>query len=255
MKGQVDYDSVAPDYDRRYRDNSYPGTTRFVLQHVADRGGVDVLEVGCGTGHWLSIMSEAGARVAGLDRSAGMLEKARAHVPQAALALGSAAALPWPDAAFDRVVCINALHHFADKFAFVREAWRVLRPAGRLSIVGLEVQAVRRWCIYDYFEGTRQLDEQRFPAAEQLCQWLSDSGFSNCECREVENLTLRRPAREALDAGQLDQRSTSQLTLLSPEQYQRGIGRIRQAIEAAELRGETLFLEAELSLYATSGIR
>jgi hypothetical protein len=124
-----------------------------------------------------------------------------------------------------------------------------------LSIVGLEVQAVRRWCIYDYFEGTRQLDERRFPTAEQIRQWLSDGGFSGCESREVEHLTLRRPAREALDAGQLDQRSTSQLTLLSAEEYQHGIGRIRQAIEAAEQRAETLLLEAELSLYATSGIR
>jgi ubiquinone/menaquinone biosynthesis C-methylase UbiE len=255
MQRSVDYDAVAPKYNRRYEDNDYPGTSHVLRQHVADRAGLDVLEVGCGTGHWLAVLSEHGARVAGLDSSAGMLEHARQRVPDARLELGSAESLPWADGSFDRVVCVNALHHFADKWAFVREAWRVLRAQGRLLVIGLEMQEVNRWCIYDYFEGTRARDEQRFAAADEIRQWMADCGFSSCWSREAERLSMRSPAREALETGQLDPSVTSQLSLLSAEEYARGIARIRKALEHADARGETLWLDADLSLYATLGVR
>jgi demethylmenaquinone methyltransferase/2-methoxy-6-polyprenyl-1,4-benzoquinol methylase len=42
--------------------------------------------------------------------------------------------LPFPDASFDRVFAIDALHHFSDHHAAIGELLRVLRPAGRLVI-------------------------------------------------------------------------------------------------------------------------
>jgi ubiquinone/menaquinone biosynthesis C-methylase UbiE len=40
------------------------------------------------------------------------------------------------DASFDRLFCVNALHHFRDKRAFVVEARRVLRRGGRMMTIG-----------------------------------------------------------------------------------------------------------------------
>jgi hypothetical protein len=61
------------------------------------------------------------------------------------------------------------------------------------------------------------------------------------------------PARTAIERGLLAQSYTSQLTILSTQEYQDGIGRITQAIDAGKVRGEELILAGDLRLYATSG--
>jgi ubiquinone/menaquinone biosynthesis C-methylase UbiE len=69
---QVDYNSVSPDYDKRYSRNRWGGVEATLLDfagHAPNR----ILEVGCGTGHWLSLLAERGHVVTGLDRSLGML--------------------------------------------------------------------------------------------------------------------------------------------------------------------------------------
>ena len=67
MDRSVDYDRIATTYDRRYGDNEYPGVEQALQQFVGEEPGVRVLEVGCGTGHWLALLSRRGICVAGLD--------------------------------------------------------------------------------------------------------------------------------------------------------------------------------------------
>ncbi len=254
MDRRVDYDKIAATYERRYDENEYSGTEHALLRFVGDAPDVRVLEVGCGTGHWLALLSRRGIRVAGLDASAQMLAGARSHAPDAALAQGRAEHLPWRDASFHRVVCINALHHFGDMPAFLQEARRVLRPGGAVMTVGLDPHTgVDQWCIYDYFEGTLEIDKRRYPPAERIRQWMSAAGFVECATAQVEHLRIRLLAREALDQGRLDKGVTSQLAVLTDEEYRRGIDRIRAEIESADARGESLYLTADLRLYATFG--
>ena len=183
-----------------------------------------------------------------------MLAQAHAQLPQVALVQGRAEHLPWADAAFHRVVCINAFHHFTDKPGFLAEARRVLHPGGRVMIVGLDPHTgLDQWCIYEYFEGTLAIDQRRYPAASQIRAWMSDAGFADCTTVEVDRLPIRLDGRQALAQGRLDKAVTSQLSVLTDEEYQRGIDRIRKAIESAEARGESLSLTADLRLYATCG--
>lgn len=97
-----------------------------------------VLEVGVGTGLNLPHYP-AGAEAVGIDLSPGMLARARpraATCPAAVtLVVASAAALPFPDARFDTVVCTLALCCMPDDRAAVREMHRVLRPGGRLVLL------------------------------------------------------------------------------------------------------------------------
>ena len=57
----------------------------------------------------------------------------------------------------------------------------------------------------------------------------------------------------ALRAVPLDRMATSQLAVLTEEEYQRGISRVWREIEACEARGEELELVFDLWLYATIG--
>lgn len=250
----VDYDQVAPTYDSRYQLSQFAELEQALLQFMGDHSALQVLEVGCGTGHWLGALRARGLHVTGLDFSAQMLAQAQTSLPGVELIRGQAERLPLPAESFDRVFCINALHHFADKPAFLAETRRILRPGGMVFTVGLDLHREKgQWYIYDYFKESFEIDKARYPDSSLLREWMESAGFENCVTREVEHWLLRLPARETLAQGRLDKASTSQLTVLTEEEYQQGIQQLKKDIERAENQGETLFLMADLRLYGTSG--
>jgi SAM-dependent methyltransferase len=254
MARSVNYDHIATTYDRRYLDNDYSGVEAAVKAFAGEKCEDRILEVGCGTGRWLQFLDGCGTRAAGLDISAQMLAYAKTRAPKAGLAQGSAERLPCASGSFDRVFCINALHHFQDKVAFLTEAMRVLRPGGLMMTVGLDPHVgMDQWYIYEYFDGVLEIDRRRYPASGQIREWMRAAGFRDCVTREVQHLPARLEARAALGQGRLDKSATSQLSILTDGEYHHGIDRIRQALQAAELRGESLWLSADLRLYATFG--
>jgi len=254
MARSVDYDQIAKTYDRRYQVNDYSGVEAALIAFIGKQFSLRVLEVGCGIGHWLRLVSGSGIRVTGLDASARMLTYAKTRAPAAALAQGCAERLPWASESFDRVFCINAFHHFHDKVAFLAEAMRVLRPGGLMMTVGLDPHAgVDQWYIYEYFDNVLEIDRRRYPASSQIREWMRAAGFADSVTREVQHLPVRFAARAALEEGRLDKSATSQLSVLTDEEYPQGIDRVREAVEAAEVRGESLCLSADLRLYATFG--
>jgi ubiquinone/menaquinone biosynthesis C-methylase UbiE len=254
MPRVTDYDSISSQYDRRYQGQGYPETERTLFAFIGENSNVDVLEVGCGTGHWLQVLTDRTRFLAGLDLSTNMLQRARESAPQTPLVRGRAEYLPYRSHSFDRVFCINAFHHFSDKPRFLDEARRVLRPRGGLISVGLDPHAgLDRWWVYDYFHETLDLDKQRYPSTVELRADLAKAGFLRCETTVAEHLTRQVPARVAFEHGFLDQSYTSQLTILSKHEYQAGLDRIMQAIETEKARGSDLVLIADVRLYATVG--
>ena len=100
-----------------------------------------VLDVATGTGRlpfFLLQEPEFNGRVVGLDASAGMLVHARAKLApfgdRAALVQQSALDLPFDNATFAAVTCLEALEFLPDDAAALREMVRVLRPGGVLLV-------------------------------------------------------------------------------------------------------------------------
>jgi hypothetical protein len=120
--------------------------------------------------------------------------------------------------------------------------------------VGLDPHSgTDQWYIYDNFRESLEIDKQRYPSSQQLRNWMGEAGFKACTTQEVVHWTYEIPAREALEKGRLDKAVTSQLSVLTDAEYQRGIERIRAEIQGAEERGEIFFLTADLRLYGTTG--
>lgn len=94
--------------------------------------GARILDVGCGLGLYVRRFRELCDRVYGVDIDAAKVRQAS----QTLANIGQAAAecLPYQDGSFDVVLAHEILEHVADDRAAVREAYRVLRPGGRLVV-------------------------------------------------------------------------------------------------------------------------
>lgn len=108
-----------------------------VREAIGDVAGLEVLDLGCGTGRHSLWLASAGATVTGVDFSDGMLEEARGKPGAEAvrfLAHDLAQPLPFAAGSFDVVVSGLVLEHLAALDAFFAEARRVLRPGGRAVV-------------------------------------------------------------------------------------------------------------------------
>jgi SAM-dependent methyltransferase len=108
--------------------------TRFVVENCPRGSGLDV---GCGTGALAARLSAEGYAMTGVDPSEGMLEVMRSRHPAVPAIHGSGVELPFPDATFDLVLTVAALHHIADTADVRRtlgEMVRVARPGGRILV-------------------------------------------------------------------------------------------------------------------------
>ena len=251
---QVDYDRIAPGYNRRFAEGSEKGGIAAALlalaKVVAPTEGGDVtriLEVGCGTGYWLASLRTATDRLYGLDLSAGMLEQARSREERLTLARGRACQLPFAGACADLVYCVNAIHHFQRQRDFVFEARRLLRPGGTLVVAGMDPRAHRhRWYVYDYFAGTYETDLDRFPSWGTVTDWMVEAGFQEIEWQIADRIQDDKVGRAVFSDPFLRKDACSQLALLTDEAYAAGLRRIATALAESEAKGASIAFTTDL---------
>ena len=104
------------------------------LARVGLEPGRLVLDIGCGVGAFLRLVSERGARPFGLDASEALIELARRRVPDAELRVGEMEALPYADDTFDLVTGFTSFFFATDIVAALREAGRVAKPGAVVVI-------------------------------------------------------------------------------------------------------------------------
>jgi ubiquinone/menaquinone biosynthesis C-methylase UbiE len=126
---------------RVYEEFFVPALFGAWAEPVADvaglRPGQRVLDVGCGTGvHARAAARRVGptGRVVGLDANEGMLAVAAGSAEPVQWRRGTAEALPFSDASFDRVVSGFVLMFLTDRTRALAEMARVLTPGGRLTV-------------------------------------------------------------------------------------------------------------------------
>jgi SAM-dependent methyltransferase len=253
---RVNYDSIAPNYHARYaRGSALPGIAGLLHKLIHELNAQKVLEVGCGSGRWLDELQPLTPHIYGLDFSFGMLSQARRRNNTALLMRGTAMQLPFESSIFDLVFCINALHHFDQPQNFIAESHRLLKHGGALIIINIDPRAIQTWFVYDYFDGTRETDLQRFPKIETVKEWMGNSGFERVQSCIADYIHDQKIGRDVLSDHFLQKYGTSQLVLLSDEAYAEGIRKIESAIAAAESRNEEIVFAAEFSFPAVIGYK
>ena len=105
-----------------------------------DMSGQDAIELGCGTGYISAWMTRRGARVTAIDVSQEQLGTARKLSKRQGLKItfleGDAQATGLPDQSFDFAISEYGASIWCRPELWLREAWRLLRPGGKLVFLG-----------------------------------------------------------------------------------------------------------------------
>ncbi len=225
--------SVPENYDQRLAPVIFEPWAEILVQAAAVRPGHRVLDVASGTG----VVARAAARRAGPDGrvvasdvSAGMLERGAVQPASPAAAPierveAPAAELPFPDGAFDAVLCQQGIQFFDDRPAAVREMARVTRDEG---VVALAVWAAdhRLEPFDDYAEALAATGvEPPMPGAFAHATFVMDERqvrglFDTEHCAEVEVSTFEHivtwPSAEHAAAGILGTPFAQLLSAMEP---------------------------------------
>ncbi|NWG11519.1 methyltransferase domain-containing protein [Candidatus Bathyarchaeota archaeon] len=110
----------------------------------------DLLEVGCGTGHFTRWFESLGLNCCGFDLSHLMLKKAKSLSPHIQSIQGDASLLPFKDKSFDVVAYTKCLEFIPDIAKALREGVRVARKGMLLGLMnGWSFREIRRNIILD----------------------------------------------------------------------------------------------------------
>ena len=122
------FGTVALNYDL-YR----PGPPESAKELAGDLRGLEVLEVGAGTGKLTRFLLDLGAKVSVIEPDEDMRKVLVRRSPDVRVLLGRAESVPAEDASFDVVFSSSAWHWFAQPDA-TNELARVLRDNGTLQV-------------------------------------------------------------------------------------------------------------------------
>jgi SAM-dependent methyltransferase len=143
LRNEEAWDAFARDYvepgRRAWQGDASWGIWNILEEQVRllpDVSGLDVIELGCGTGYVSAWLIRRGARAIGVDVSKEQLKTARAFQSEFSLSFpliqANAEGTPFRDGSFDLAISEHGACTWCDPHAWIPEASRLLRPGGQL---------------------------------------------------------------------------------------------------------------------------
>jgi SAM-dependent methyltransferase len=220
------YKTAADSYVRG-RPDYPPEVVDWLRNDMGLHAGMIVMDLGAGTGKFTPRLLATGADVIAVEPVPQMLEKLSGALPQVKTLVGTADAIPLPDASIDAVICAQAFHWFATPDALA-EIHRVLKPGGKLGLVwnmrdGRVDWVARLNTIVDAYEG----DTPRYYTGAWRAAFpfdgfgpLQEKHFSHGHTGKAEDVILNRV------------RSTSFINALPVDERKRVDDKVNELIAA-----------------------
>ncbi len=151
-----------------------------------------MLDVGCGTGTLLSLMSRdpRAELLVGLDyapemtRRAAQKFSAAPHARKLLAVNGDAERLPFADASFDVITCCNSFHHYPHQEAVLRGFRRTLRPGGLLILIDGFRDNLIGWLVFDFAVASIERHVHHASWSEMKAM-IASAGFSRLRQRKM----------------------------------------------------------------------
>lgn len=134
-KSRKYYNRIADNYDHSFDSLVTNKFKNFLLENIVIHPNDAVLDIACGNGTLLKMLSERWKiRGYGLDIAEKMIENAKRKCPEMTFEVSSCDHSSLPSQSIDIIIVCAAYHHFPDVKAFAQEANRLLKTSGRLYI-------------------------------------------------------------------------------------------------------------------------
>jgi len=143
MKDQ--YKNIAAWYDRIFEPMN-SGLRKIGLKMYPIKAGMNVLDIGCGTGAHLKLYQDEKCNVFGIDLSESMLEVAKKKLGNDAdLKLCDATKTPFEDNTFNLILSSTVLHEMSQQVRVdvLTEAKRILKKDGRILLIDFHNGPIR----------------------------------------------------------------------------------------------------------------
>jgi len=171
----VVYDKAGVGYNTTRRADPYLAGRLYEMLSPSPSGLY--VDIGCGTGNYLTALADKGVRFYGIDPSEVMLAEARLKPNNAIFINATAEAIPIEDNFFDGALATFTLHHWADMQQGLREVNRVLKPGARLVMLSFTPEQLLGYWLRHYFPRmiARSCLTPSLPEMESI---LNDTGFT-----------------------------------------------------------------------------
>jgi ubiquinone/menaquinone biosynthesis C-methylase UbiE len=220
------YDTMAAEYSQHRK--VHPEVLRDLVSESGIDHGCRVLEVGCGTGNYVTALQSA-TRCScwGVDPSSEMLAAAQERSESVTFQLGRAERLEFSADFFDLVFSVDVIHHLEDITAYFQEVQRVLKPGGRVCTVTDSDWIIRRrQPLAVYFPETVEVDLERYPRMEELRAAMQSVGLEGIVEHQVEF------PYELVDAQAYRDKAFSSLHLIPDDAWKRGLERLESDLRS-----------------------
>jgi ubiquinone/menaquinone biosynthesis C-methylase UbiE len=225
---KADYDSIAATYDCG-RDIGEKNISLWIQPIAKDYPTTDkkvvLVDIGCGTGRFaLPFAHRCGFDVIAVDRSRGMLERARKKDRDGNIQWRQADAESdfLPPSSCDVIFMSHLVHHLTDPGLFFKRCFGFLRHGGSVYVRYGALEHIRDDVVHRFFPRTVALDSDRTPETADIERLLDQAGFTDLHTATVVQRTYADAAgrRESLVF-----KGTSVQTFLSDEEHREGLAR------------------------------
>lgn len=230
-----DYSNQARLYDERR--SASPSVMEPLLAALEGTSGRRLADIGGGTGNYSLALRQEGWTPVVIDRSPEML--ARAADKGLETVQADARQLPFGDESFDAAMMISMLHHVEDRPAALAEARRVLRPGGRLVLMGFTREDSTTLWILDYFPSSRSWMDSTHPPLSDFLDELPGASTVSLQFTDLTDANLAalstQPERLIEAAQRGDTSYFERMRRDHPEELRAGLNRIKEDINSGRI--------------------